>query len=125
MYLVDDPPPGQSRAAFLTSALMALPREPDVLDMAGDFLAVLDLRARLLTAMTAARAAGDPMTALVLLGLAGYAEAALLGAIRLVGWRAAVLDLLEPDGGAPPAVDRETAARLLALALEGSDVGQA
>jgi len=121
VYLVDDPPPGESRASWLTAALVRLPEEPTILDMARDFLEVIDLHRRLLAATEAARAAGDPTTALVLLGLAGYAEAALVGSTGLVGWRAAALDLLEPDDAAPGALDRDTATRLLALALEADD----
>lgn len=125
VYLADDPPPGSSRGSWLTAALMRLPDEPDVLDMARDFLAVIDLRARLLAASAIARATGDPVTALVMLGLTGCAEAALVDVAGPIGWRAVALELLASGGAAPAALDRETAARLLALALEGGDVREA
>lgn len=121
VYLVDDPPPGAARASWMTAALVREPDNADFLAMARDFLAVVDLRARLLKALDEAKAAREPMTALVVHGLVGHAEAALLGSTGLVGWRAAALDLLEPDGAAPATLDRETAARLLALALEDGD----
>ena len=121
VYRVDDPPPGASRASRLTVELVRLPGDPTILERARDFLAVVELHRRLLAAAESARAASDPMTALVLLGLSGYAEAALMGSTGLVGWRAAALDLLEPDGAALGTLDRDTATRLLVLALEDDD----
>jgi len=85
VYLVDEPPPGTSRATWLTTALA---REPDNLEfhaMARDFLAVIVLYKRLAAALDAVE---DAPTGLVLHGLLGHATAELVGATREPGWRA-------------------------------------
>lgn len=114
VYLTDEPPPGKDRATWFTTALK---REPDNVEfhrMARDFLAVIGLHARLSEALAVA---DDPETGLVLHGLVGHAVAELLGATWHPGWRAAALDVLDPDGGAAPPLDRVDMARLFALAM--------
>lgn len=117
LYLCEDPPPGIQRANLLIVNLRRAPTNPRTLTMARDLLAVVDLRARLRVAVDAARATGDQVGALVLLGLLGHADAELMGSTDRPGWRAAALDLLEPDGEAPGPLDPELATRLLALVL--------
>lgn len=114
VYLADEPPPGIHRATWFTTALK---REPDNVEhhrMARDFLAVLELHARLSASLAATN---DPQTGLVLHGLVGHAVAELMGATRDPGWRAAALDLLDPDGQTVPPLDRADAVRLFALAM--------
>ncbi len=113
-YLTDDPPPGTHRATWFITALAREPDDPAHHAMARDFLAVLDLYRRLAEALAAT---DDPQTGLILHGLIGHATAELMGATRDPGWRAAALDLLEPDGRTEPPIDRADAVRLFALAL--------
>lgn len=117
VYLGQDPPPGSQRAGGLLVNLRRAPTNPRHLTMARDLLAVVDLRVRLRAAVDTARAAGDQVGALVLLGLIGHADAELMGSTDCPGWRAAALDLLEPDGEDPAPLDPELATRLLALVL--------
>ncbi len=113
VYLNDNPPPGAHRATWFTTALM---REPDNVQhhhMARDFLAVIDLYRRLTAALDGT---DDPQTGLVIHGFIGHATAELVGATRDPGWRAAALDLLDPDGHTEAPLDRADAVRLFALA---------
>ena len=114
VYLGDNPPPGKSRATWFITLLM---REPDNVEhhhMARDFLAVIDLYRRLSTALDETE---DSQTGLVIHGLIGHATAELMGATRDPGWRAAALDLLEPDGHTRAPLDHPGAVRLFALAV--------
>ncbi len=117
VYLGQDPPPGIQRAGGLLVNLRRAPTNPRYLTMARDLLAVVDLRVRLRAAVDTARAAGDQVGALVLLGLIGHADAELMGSTDRPGWRAAALDLLEPDGEDAAPLDPELATRLLTLVL--------
>ena len=114
VYLTDHPPPGLDRATWFTTALARDPDSPEYQSMARDFLAVVGLYRRL----TAARdRADDPTLGLVIDGLISDASAELMGATRDPGWRAAALDLLEPDGEIRPPLDHDDAVQLFALAL--------
>lgn len=84
---------------------------------ARDLIAVLDLRARLIAHRERAERAGAASVALLAHGFIGHAVAELLGATRDPGWRAAALDLLDPDGEERDPIDPTIARRLLALAL--------
>lgn len=121
IYAAPDPPPGMSRANGLLRALKRRPDDREAQQRARDLLAVVELRARLLTLRGDAERSGADNLALVVHGLIGHADAELLGATRDPGWRAAALDLLEPDDDAPDPVDPATARRLLALALGLAD----
>lgn len=123
IYRGDDPPPGLERANAVIRALRRRPDDRAAQQRARDLLAVVELRDRLLTLRGDAERAGAPQLALVVHGLVGHADAALLGATGDPGWRAAALDLLEPDGAAAEPLDRLTARRLLALALGIDDDG--
>lgn len=125
VYLRPDPPPGQIRAGNLLLKLIRDPQSADDRARAVDLLAAADLYDRLAEALGVARAAGDAPTALVIHGLIGHATAALLGSTNYPGWRAAALDLLDPDGAAPRPVDTQVAARLLALATADGDEPEA
>lgn len=119
IYTGENPPPGAERASGL---LFLLRREPECVEhhhRARDLLAVLDLRARLLDHRERAEGAGAHNLALVVHGLIGHADAELLGSTRDPGWRAAALDILDPDdeSDATDPIDNETARRLFALAL--------
>lgn len=116
-YSGGDPPPGAERARRVVLALKRAPNDVETQGRARDLLAVVDLRARLLKLRADAERAGAPNLALVAHGLIGHADAELLGATRDPGWRAAALDLLEPDGQERDPLDPGTARRLLALAL--------
>lgn len=115
VYTADDPPPGIERANALVLALKRSPRA-ETLRRARDLLSVVELRARLLRLRAAAESAGAATRALVVHGLIGHADAELLGGEGDAGWRAAALDLVEPDGVEVDPVDPVTARRLLALA---------
>lgn len=80
---------------------------------------------RLTEALALARVRYDAMTSLVIHGLLGHATAALLGSTNDPGWRAAALDLLDPEGAAPKPLDDALAARLLALATADDDEPEA
>lgn len=125
IYLGTDPPPGIQRANGLILALRRAPTNFRYLSRARDLLAAVELRTRLHAAMLAARDAGDEVTTLGLHGLIGHADAELMGSTASPGWRAAALDLLEPDGAAPCPVDAELAHRLFALALVNHDDAEA
>lgn len=116
-YAADHPPPGMDRANVLMLGLKRQPNDLRAQQRARDFLAVIDLRARLIKLRGDAERAGANNLALVVHGLVGHADAELLGATRDPGWRAAALDLLEPDGEESDPLDPATARRLLALAL--------
>lgn len=117
IYLAAKPPPGGHRATWFVAALKREPGREDFHAMARDFLAVVDLYRRLVSAADTAERAGDAQTGLVLHGLIGHATAELMGSTRYPGWRAAALDLLDPDGKTEPPIGREDAVRLFALAL--------
>lgn len=114
LYLVDHPPPGAHRASWLTAALMRKPDDEEHHARARDFLAVVGLYRQLADALDAT---DDPQTGLVLDGLIGHATAELMGECRFIGWRAAALDVLDPDAHADHPLDRQDAVRLFALAL--------
>jgi len=114
VYLTEHPPPGLHRATWFTTALKREPERAEFHAMARDFLAVVDLYRRLAVAR---KAAVDAQTGLVIHGLLGHATAELMGSTHHPGWRAAALDLLDPDGLAEPRIAPADAARLLALAL--------
>ena len=116
-YLRTEPPPGQARATWFVAALRRAPRNADFLAMARDFIAAIELYERLSAALAAARAAGDAATGLVLHGLLGHATAELIGSTENPGWRAAALDILDPDGHVEPPIAHADAVRLFALAL--------
>ncbi len=115
VYRVDPPPPGLHRATWLITALMREPHDVEHHARARDLLAVVDLHRRLTDALAAAT---DPRTGRALHGLVGHATAELMGANREPGWRAAALDLLDPDGGPPPPLEHTDAVRLFTLAIE-------
>jgi len=114
VYLADGPPPGAHRATWFTTVLMREPDNTEFHAMARDFLQVIGLYRRLIGALDAA---GDPQVGLVVHGLIGHATAELVGATRNPGWRAAALDLLDPDGKTEAPLDYEDLVRLFALAL--------
>ena len=116
-YLRPEPPPGQARATWFMAALRRSPRNAEFLSMARDFIAAIELYERLSVALAAVRAAGDAPTGLVLHGLLGHATAELMGSTENPGWRAAALDILDPDGHVEPPIDHADAVRLFALAL--------
>lgn len=116
-YSGEDAPPGAERARALVLGLRRAPDDVEAQRRARDLLTVLDLRAGLLRLRADAERVGAANLALVVHGLAGHADAELLGATRDPGWRAAALDLLDPDGDERDPLDPATARRLLALAL--------
>lgn len=120
IYTGESPPPGAERASGILFMLRREPESETQRHRARDLLAVIDLRARLLDHRERAERAGAHSLALVVHGLIGHADAELLGSTRDPGWRAAALDILDPDGesdGDADHVDDETARRLFALAL--------
>lgn len=111
-------PPGTKRANRLILALRQTPDDAELHQRARDLLAVVELRRQLIAHRERAEQAEAPHLALVVHGLIGHADAELLGGRGDPGWRAAALDLLEPDGDeAPDPVDPATARRLFMLAL--------
>lgn len=125
-FLAEPTPPGIKRANALLVALKRNPDDEEAQRQARDLLTVLKLRARLLDVRDRAHRAGAPNVALVAHGLIGHAEAELLGSMSYPGWRAAALDLLEPDEERYEPLDRAVALRLLVLALgkDGDDVAR-
>lgn len=123
-YLADDAPPGGERASWFITALLREPDNEDVQRMARDILAVIDLRARLIERREAAERADAPHVALVVHGLIGHADAELCGSTRNPGWRAAALDMLDPDGQErTKALPYGLAVRLFALAMGVDETG--
>lgn len=120
-YAGAEPPPGVERAVALVRGLKRAPTDAEAQRRARDLLAVLDLRARLIAHRERAERAGAANLALVVHGLVGHADAELLGATRDPGWRAAALDLLDPDGEERDPLDPTVARHLLALALGFTD----
>lgn len=116
-FAIDDPPPGLARAITITSALLREPGDLDVHHRARDLLEVVTLRCRLLVVRDRAHDANQPGLGLVAHGLIGHATAELLGAMGEPGWRAAALDLIEPDLTVVEPLSAEVAQRLLSLAL--------
>ena len=114
VYLADDPPPGLHRASWLTTALAREPGNAEFHAMARDFLEVIELYRRLVAELDPS---SEPGVGLVLHGLVGHATAELVGGTRSPGWRAAALDLLDPDGKTSAPLDHEDMVRLFALAL--------
>lgn len=123
-FLAEPMPPGIKRANALIVVLKRNPDDAEAKRQARDLLAVMELRARLLDIRDRAQRAGAPNVALVAHGLVGHAEAELLGSMSYPGWRAAALDLLEPDEAQSEPLESEVALRLLVLALggDGDDV---
>lgn len=117
IYLRAEPPPGRARATWFVAALVREPGRPEFVSMARDFLAAVGLYERLSAAVADAQARGDASTGLVLHGLRGHARAELMGSTENPGWRAAALDVLEPDGVVGVPLDHEDAVRLFALSL--------
>lgn len=111
-FNADQPPPGASRAAAL---LLDLRRDPDNDDTHRE------ARARLINTRDTAQRLDAPQVALIAHGLIGHADAELLRGTHNPGWRAAALDLLEPDDENRDPLDRNTALRLLTLALRTDD----
>lgn len=120
-FNADEPPPGASRAAALLLDLRRDPDNDDTCREARDLLTVVDLRARLINTRDTAQRLDAPQVALVAHGLIGHADAELLRGTHNPGWRAAALDLLEPDDENRDPLDRNTALRLLTLALRTDD----
>jgi hypothetical protein len=116
-YLAEDAPPGADRASWFITALLREPDNEDVQRMARDILTVIELRARLLSARDTAGRVDAPHVALVIHGLIGHADAELCGSTHNPGWRAAALDLLEPDGQERKVLPYGLAVRLFALAM--------
>jgi hypothetical protein len=116
-YLAEDAPPGGDRASWFITALLREPDNEDVQRMARDILTVIELRARLLSARDTAGRVDAPHVALVIHGLIGHADAELCGSTQNPGWRAAALDLLEPDGQERKVLPYGLAVRLFALAM--------
>lgn len=114
IYLSECPPPGAHRATWIITGLVREPTREDFHAIARDFLAVIVLYQRLVVALDAVE---DAPTGLVLHGLLGHATAELVGATREPGWRAAALDLLDPDGKTQAPLDHDDAVRLFAFAL--------
>lgn len=112
VYSAPEPPPGGHRATWIVTALLREPASEAFHAMGRDLLAVLALRARLLVAR---HDAVDPARRLLMAGLIGHADAALLGATRTPGWRALALDLLEADEPTRAVLDPIEAARLFTL----------
>lgn len=121
----DDPPPGAARAAALLLDLRRHPDDAEVRQRARDLLAAVALRARLVDYRDHAQRIDAPRVALLAHGLIGHADAELLGGTAAPGWRAAALDLLEPDDEHRDPLDRDTALRLLTLALRTEDADDA
>lgn len=112
IYLRDAAPPGEARAAWLIAALRRTPHDPAVISMARDLLAAVSLYRRL-----HARAVAEPDAAATTVPLLAHAAAELQGSTAHPGWRAAALDLLEPDEHVAAPLDPLTRARLLVLGL--------
>lgn len=117
IYLIDHPPPGKSRASLIITGLVRKPGCPDLKAMARDLIEVAQLRARLVAARDAARRRQDASLGLLIHGLIGHADAALLGSTDAPGWRAAALDILDPDDEPRASLDAAATERLFALVL--------
>lgn len=124
-FAADPPPAGARRARDLIATLQRTPNDIGAQHRARDLLAVVDLRQRLITARDRARQLGTPHVALTAHGLIGHADAELLGSTSNPGWRAAALDLLDPDDEHRDPLDRDEALRLLVLALGSAPLDDA